>query len=341
LETRRNRSFIIKVLGILAACATACSSGPKIRSNPASGAASGNPAAHSGSGPPGNGELYGPALQGEAPAPPLGPIYGPEPVQIKPVTLVFGSGQARGYANAGALRAIVENHVPIAAIYGMEMGSLMGALYATEANINHFEWSLMHFKAEVFAPPQTLLGRFLAKPAGNPAALESELRQNLKAQNFSSLKIPLYVAIQPQGADRATLINEGSLVQALRISLAMPGALQPGVWAGVAAGAATGASAEQQLCDEARARYGSPVVLIETAGNSVDPSSADLVIRPDLAGIDPKDFARKTEIAFRGKSAMIDRMPELRRLVGLSPADNPGAPGLNSSPQGANQGGKP
>src|SRR5262249_31363988 len=90
------------------------------------------------------GETMGPAEgYGRADDGTPGVPYGPEPMQVRAVTLVLGPGMARGLASVGALRALVEAKIPIAAIYGAEMGSLVAALYAADSNINHFEWALL------------------------------------------------------------------------------------------------------------------------------------------------------------------------------------------------------
>jgi predicted acylesterase/phospholipase RssA len=71
------------------------------------------------------------------------------------------------------------------------------------------------------------------------------------------------------------------------------------------------------LCAEARANSQGPVILIDTAVTRNDPSAADLVIRPDLDGISPLDFSKKTEAAFRGKKAVEEHLPEIKRWVGI------------------------
>ena len=49
--------------------------------------------------------------------------------------------------------------------------------------------------------------------------------------------------------------------------------------------------------------------------------AADLVITPDLKGIDFLDFEKKNDIVFRGQNAVLLQRDELRHLVGLPKED--------------------
>jgi hypothetical protein len=251
------------------------------------------------------GEVYGPA----GPVVPPSPVYGPEPSLVHPLVLVLGPGQARGFAHAGVLRALSENKIPIAAIYGVEMGGLLGALYAQSANINHFEWSLQNFGEDTLSPHASLMDRLLNKndPAG---PLSRKLQQEFGGFDIANAKIPLKIVVfAPEDPARAVVLDKGPATRLIRGSMQnlTNKPMDP----------ATIAATEQMMCDEARARYGSPVVLIETSGSSVDPSSADLVIRPELSDIFPQDYSKNTDVAFRGKTAANSKMPEISRAVNL------------------------
>ena len=74
-------------------------------------------------------------------------IFGPQPVKVFPVALVLGPGLARGYAHAGVLRTLHDNKIPVGAVLGVEMGALIGAIFATSRTINEFEWKLFKFTA--------------------------------------------------------------------------------------------------------------------------------------------------------------------------------------------------
>ena len=59
--------------------------------------------------------------------------------RIKKMGLALGGGSARGFAHIGVLRVLIENKIPIHSIAGCSMGSLIGGIYASEANLETLE----------------------------------------------------------------------------------------------------------------------------------------------------------------------------------------------------------
>ena len=58
------------------------------------------------------------------------------------VSLVLGSGGARGYAHIGVIRELEKSGYEIASISGSSMGALIGALYASGKLDEFEEWIL-------------------------------------------------------------------------------------------------------------------------------------------------------------------------------------------------------
>lgn len=313
MRTRVITHNVLIAILATALMAAGCASGPKARGG--DGSKDGGKSTSTSS-PNGN-ETYGPSSN-DANQPLQ--TYGPAPVQLKPVTLVFGPGMARGYAHVGVLRALSENKIPVAAIYGTEMGGLMAAMYAADSNINTFEWALIHLRDEVFTAEHSLIGRFFGNGSpthGDSQKLEDELKKIFGKKDISQSKIPLRIELQKQGEASPTLVQKGTFVTVLRASMTSPGFFEPVSLNGQSAQAASDVPSITYLCAEARANSQGPVVLIDTASTRNDPSAADLVIRPELDGIGPLDFDKKTEAAFRGKKAIEDHLPELKRFVGI------------------------
>lgn len=239
------------------------------------------------------------------------PAYGPEPIQIRPLVLVFGPGMARGFAYAGILRALSESKVPVGAVVGTEIGALMGAIYAQETNINHFDWALLKFNEEVFLSGQRLI------PSGK---LDSELGRVFGDRDVVSSKIPVRIAIQPKSAGSPLLVEKGPVREAVRAALAAPGLFSPAEWNGAEAISA-GKSRPFPIA-EARALGIGPVIVVDVLGERETRSireleEADLVIRPDMKGIGPMDFKKRTEAAYRGKRSVVDHLKEIRHWAGM------------------------
>src|SRR4030065_2982213 len=57
------------------------------------------------------------------------------------VALVLGGGAARGFAHVGVIRALEQEKVPIDLLVGTSVGSLIGAIYAHDANSFELEWT--------------------------------------------------------------------------------------------------------------------------------------------------------------------------------------------------------
>lgn len=294
-------------------------------------------------GPP---DPYGPT-----PLPPQ-PAYGPEPVQYRPVVLVLGPGMARGFAHAGVIRALREAKIPIGAIVGTEMGSLIGVLYSMNPTINRFEWSLVKVKGDWFvAGSNKLLSAFRSGPSDGQD-LEHGLRTILSGKNLKDARVPIRVVFQDESRGAPVAVGEGDAVQAIRAAVSTPGLVASGSWDGKPASSA--ASSRPYPVSEAKALGIGGVVVVdvltgarpapgadsaeqekliaeqliagEQAGGA-DLGEADLVIRPDMRGIGYLDFSKRTDAAFRGKKAAIAELPAIRQLVGL-PEDGGIQPGV-------------
>jgi NTE family protein len=280
----------------------------------------------------GGGEIYGPSESQAGPAetygpptPEASPAYGPEPVMLKPVVLVLGPGMARDFAASGVLHALRENKIPIGAIVASEFGSLVGALYAVDANLNHFDWALMHFKDSIFTK-KGMFSRLMSDHADS-SDLDEALGRAFGTKDLNQTKLPIRVALQPSASRNAVVVERGSLAEAVRAAIAVPELYGPGKWDGVDA-----ASARETLpfpVAEARAMNLGPVIVVDTLEKKdegrmgQEMKDADLVLEPDLNGIGYMDFNRKTEAAFRGRAAVTTKLAEIRHLVGMPETDTP------------------
>jgi predicted acylesterase/phospholipase RssA len=215
--------------------------------------------------------------------------------------------------------------IPIGAILGTEMGGLIGGLYAMSSTMNQFEWGLLKFKEEVF---QNKSRFFLLRQVGASQGekLETRLKQVFESKDISDAHIPLRIAIQPQQTHSALILDHGNTARALRAALAAPILFTPSLWQN-GTSAMSAAEARPFLVNEARNLGIGPVVVINVLSDSESAIAldelkyADLVVKPKVSDFSPTDFQKMTDIAFRGKSATNDVMPEIRRIVGLQEMD--------------------
>lgn len=151
-------------------------------------------------------------------------------------TWVLGGGAARGAAQVGVVRALLEAGTPAPdRVIGVSVGALNGVVLARHpslAGVQMLEatWS-SRLAAEVFRarPVESLLTR-LSGTGGlsllPPTALSRLLRRQLSllgVSRFDDLAVPLGVVVTSLGDGQAHLLQRGELYPALLASTAIPG----------------------------------------------------------------------------------------------------------------------
>ncbi len=171
------------------------------------------------------------------------------------VGLVLSGGGARGAAHIGVLKVLEELRVPVDVIAGTSMGSIVGAAYATGLSVSEMEAAVakittaslftdkppradqsMRQKTDDQLPyliPELGIGKdgvVLPKGIVTGVALEGELRklvQIANARSFDELPIPFRAIATDIGTGEMVVLKEGSVVQAIRASMSVPGAVAP------------------------------------------------------------------------------------------------------------------
>ena len=264
---------------------------------------------------PTSSETFGP------PMPPVQPTYGPELQHARPVVLVLGPGLARGFVFAGVLRALREKKIPVGAILGTEMGGLIAALYGTSKNLNQFEWALLRVKEEFFVVNEGFLARLGSNDVSRAKKLQAFLDQTFEKKDLKDSKIPLRISVQAAESGVPMLLDQGSIAAAIRGTLANPTLFSPSPWQAYGQTIPIMSSAQTRPfpIEEAKALAIGPVIAIDVTEDSAlaqdELKGADLVVRPDLNGIQYKDFKKRTEAAYRGKKAILEHETEIRRLI--------------------------
>ena len=142
----------------------------------------------------------------------------------KTVSLVLGSGGARGLAHIGVIQWLAENGYTIRSISGSSMGALVGGIYATNKLEVYAEWVLALERMHVL--------RLLDPTLGSPGLFKGEriitvLRQLIGDCNIEDLPIAFTaVATDLESGDEIWL-RQGNLFDAIRASMATPLVLTP------------------------------------------------------------------------------------------------------------------
>jgi NTE family protein len=141
------------------------------------------------------------------------------------VGLVLGSGSARGWAHIGVIRALEEARVKPDVVCGTSIGALVGAAYAA-GELDRFEhWIRGLRMADVLAFMDVRLGSGLIKGE----RLMEFLRENFADRAVGQLPVPFGAVATSLRTGAEVWLREGSTLDAVRASIALPGLFAP-VW---------------------------------------------------------------------------------------------------------------
>ncbi len=142
----------------------------------------------------------------------------------KRVSLVLGSGGARGYAHIGVIEVLEARGYEIVSISGASMGALIGGFYACGKLQEYKEWVLGLDVIEL----GTLLD-FSFEFAGliKGEKLFEKLSEFIGKQNIESLPIPLTIVATDILHKKEKWFQTGDLLEAIRASISIPSFFTP------------------------------------------------------------------------------------------------------------------
>jgi NTE family protein len=159
----------------------------------------------------------GPVIEFPANSPTEQPTTVPAPPTLKAgekvkIGVILGPGGLRAYAHIGVLQELSKAKIPIYAISGLEMGSLVGAIYASKGQIYDVEWQMMKLKEDEFFKKNLMFSRspqdvnnlqeFMQTSLGNFTAEDAKVLFSCPSYNLQKRQIYLmnrgpFVAMLP------------------------------------------------------------------------------------------------------------------------------------------------
>ena len=135
------------------------------------------------------------------------------------VSLVLGSGGARGLAHIGVIQWLTENGYDIRSIAGSSMGALVGGIYATSKLATYAEWVLALERIQVL--------RLLDPTFGRDGLFKGErimgvLRELVGDCAIEDLPISFTAVATDLESGEEVWLREGKLFDAIRASIATP-----------------------------------------------------------------------------------------------------------------------
>jgi NTE family protein len=148
-------------------------------------------------------------------------------IRGKPFGIVLSGGGAKGWAHIGALRALLESHIPIDAIGGVSAGAVIGALYALNYN---YEETYQHFERLLGSAHNVFSWKNFTWPAislFNCEAFTIELEKVFGNKKIENIWLPYFCVTCNLGAYREATHKSGLLWEKCRGSVAVPGLVPP------------------------------------------------------------------------------------------------------------------
>jgi NTE family protein len=254
------------------------------------------------------------------------------------VALVLGGGGARGFAHVGVLRELEKEKVPIDLIVGVSVGSLVGALYADNANTFDLEWKAFQMeKKHIFdLGILNLRGGSLAKGE----AIREYIDKNITAKNIEDLKVPMAIVAVDLRTGKRQVFTRGPLREAICASAAIPGVFEPVAYQGMllvdggvlgnlapevarqlGATIVIGANIAKQRSPFGDVEPGALATILESIGIMGDElvrlnrAQFDVLIEPEVGTVGTMDFDHKKQLLEAGIAAAQKEMPKIKALL--------------------------
>jgi NTE family protein len=271
------------------------------------------------------------------PPPPVVQVpQGPPP---KPrIALVLGGGAARGFAHVGVIRTLEQEKIPIDLIVGTSVGSLIGAIYASDASSFDLEWTAFQLQKDDlfdFGVLNAVTGMGFAK--GDK--LEAWVKSHVKTANIENLRIPFAAVATDLNWGTRVVLDHGSVARAIRASAAIPGVFQPVQYQGKIL--VDGGVVDNIPISVAKARGADIVIAVDISANIgntnihnlVDVTlqatnimfalnvehakkAADVLITPaGIGDVGMLDFTQKKRCMQAGIEATEQAMPAIHRVI--------------------------
>lgn len=285
--------------------------------------------------------------------------------------LVLGGGGARGAAHIGVLEVLERERIPVDCVVGTSMGGLVAGSYAAglspalmREKLATADWTDMFLDVADFSQLSyrkkkvskgylggTELGLSKRGMQIQPGVVAGEkiklffnqlVDADLGEREIQELALPLAIVATDIGTGERVVFREGSLTQAMRATMSVPGLMAPVEYQNrklVDGGLVDNLPIEvgRDLCNADRVivvNVGSPLKPPESVGSllsvtaqmigiltkqNVERSLAsltgrDIYIAPELGDVKASDFARYEQAANIGRDAAEQQLLALRRL---------------------------
>jgi len=253
------------------------------------------------------------------------------------IALVLGGGAARGFAHVGVIRALEQERVPIDMIVGTSVGSLIGAIYASDTNSFELEWTAFTLEKDDlfdYALFSAITGMGLVK--GDK--LEAFVKTKIPTANIENLKLPFTAVATDLNRGTRVVLDRGSVAKAVHASSAIPGVFNPVDHQGRLL--VDGGMMDNIPISVAREKGADIVIAVDISENVTNfnitnlvdvvlqsvnimfnesvrykKKDADVLITPAVGDVAMLDFTQKKRCMQAGIAATQKAMPEIKKKI--------------------------
>lgn len=250
------------------------------------------------------------------------------------VALVLGAGSARGLAHIGVIQVLLEEDIAFDFIVGSSMGAMVGAIYASGADIYMFDKMIEHMNTGLMVDVQVPRFGFVAGKRIN-----SFICLLTKNKTFHDLQPPVMVVATDLISGQRIVFDEGPVAEAVRASISIPGVFTPVRKDDMVL--VDGAVIDRLPVEVAKDRGADIVIAVDvtfgpdkkvTINNTMDVfmtaldimqkhhfdtigPQADILIQPAVGHIASRDFERSREIVDIGRAATLEKVAEIKNKI--------------------------
>ncbi|NLG87140.1 MAG: patatin family protein [Firmicutes bacterium] len=251
------------------------------------------------------------------------------------IGLALGAGAARGLAHIGVLQVLDKAGIKVQHVAGTSIGSLIGALFAAGIPLHTLEQlacsiKLKHVVDFAFVP-------------GKGGVIQGQkvrelLNTFLREKTFADLQLPLATVATDLLTGEEVVFREGSVVEAVLASCAIPGVFVPVRLAGRIL--VDGGLVDRVPVRVAQEMGDAPTVAVDVGpslrtGHFRSPaevtmqaidimqeeivrlkaSTADVFIRPEVGEFAAVRFDKAADLVQRGRDAAWQALPQIESLI--------------------------
>jgi NTE family protein len=144
------------------------------------------------------------------------------------LALALGGGGARGLAHVGVLAVLEREGLPVRAIAGSSMGGLIGAVWAAGIPAREIEREVLRLASLKELVKLVDVSVSLSGVTLKGARVYEYLAERLGGDlTFDQLRLPFAVVAVDVRSGRELVLREGSVVEAVRATISIPGVFAP------------------------------------------------------------------------------------------------------------------